>query len=197
MNVNLRRVSLLFFLPFSALPSVAWANAGIPMLVLAWPVQILALIPIVLIESLVIAKSMQEGFRSQLWPVAKANLLSTLVGVPLAWLGMLAIEAAAAGLVFGLLPESVADVPAGRYAMYPLMAAWIGGSTIVEFQVAFLVLAIPFFLISFFIEYRFLRRDYPESRHVLVRSAIKNGNAITYALLCLFVVVSFQLFQTK
>ncbi len=165
------------------------------MLLLAWPAQALALVPIVLVEALVLARSMRVEFRSQLWPVAKANFLSTLVGVPLAWAGMFAVEAAAAGIVFGLLPESVADMPVVRYAMFPFMAAWIGGSTTLEFQAAFLVLAVPFFLISFFIEYRFLRPGYPAAEHALLRSAVKRGNALSYALLCLFVVLSFSLLQ--
>jgi hypothetical protein len=66
-------------------PYVAFANAGVPMLALAWPAQWLALIPIVLLECAVSSQSIQVPFRQLIWPVGKANLVSTLVGIPLAW----------------------------------------------------------------------------------------------------------------
>ena len=167
----------------------AWANAGIPMLALAWPAQWLAFVPVVLIETAVIATALNSRYREQLWPVARANLLSTLVGVPIAWLAMLAVEAGVAAIVFGLLPESVADLPGMQIVLFPLMAAWIGGSSSWEFEVAFLVLSVPFCLASVYIEYRSLKGALDDGAARILRGAIWRGNILTYCLLCLAVVI--------
>lgn len=170
--------------------SFAWANAGIPMLFLAWPAQWLALVPIIGIESMVIARAVHSSTTSQLWPVARANLLSTLVGVPVAWVVMLALEAGAAGILFGLVPSSVADVPWVRYVTFPLMAAWIGGSSKLEFQAAFLVLAVPFCLVSIYVEHWSLRGSVNGEFSGALRRAVVRGNVLTYSLLSAVVVTA-------
>ena len=169
------------------LASSAWANAGIPMLVLAWPAQWLAFLPVVLIETALVAQALRVPYRQQIWPVVKANLLSTLVGVPLAWLAMLALEAGVAGVVFGLLPEGAADAPLMQVILFPFMSAWIGGSNLWEFQIAFLVLAVPFCLVSIFVEHRWLRQSVSEDQAGALRVAVWRGNVLTYVLLCLAV----------
>lgn len=120
------------FLVGLAFLSPALANAGIPMLVLAWP-------------------------------------------------------AGAAGLVFGLLPAAVGEAPEARYLLFPFMAAWIGGSSTLEFQAAFLVLAVPFCMASVFIENRSLRGSTREELWPTLRRAVRWANVLTYALLCLAV----------
>jgi len=187
MDTSARRIFVLVAGLTFVIPAIA--NAGIPMLALAWPAQWLALIPVVVVESAMIANALGNTTRQQLWPVAKANLLSTLVGIPIAWLAMLALEAGAAGLVFGLLPASVGEAPAVRYLLFPFMAAWIVGSSKLEFQVAFLVLALPFCAVSVFIEHRSLRGPIREELRPVLRRAVRRANVLTYALLCLAVTV--------
>lgn len=185
--MNKPRNGLLLLIGIGSTP-LAWANAGIPMLFLVWPAQWLALIPIVVIESVVIARAVGSSTKAQLWPVSKANLLSTLVGVPVAWLAMLAVEAGAAGILFGLLPSSLTDAPWVRYATFPLMAAWIGGSSKLEFQAAFLVLAIPFCLVSIYVEHWSLRASVKGELSALLRRAVIRGNILTYVLLSVVLV---------
>jgi hypothetical protein len=159
------------------------------MLFLAWPAQWIAFLPVVLIETALVAAALRAPYSQQLWPVVKANLLSTLVGVPLAWLAMLALEAGVAAFAFGLLPESATNAPWVQVVLFPLMSAWIGGSNLWEFEVAFLVLAVPFCVVSVLVEHRFLRRLVPHSEVGTLRRALWRGNVLTYVLLCLGVVV--------
>lgn len=171
----------------------AAANAGIPMLVLAWPAQGLAFVPVVAIESLLIAHAIGTTIKAQFKPVVVANLISTIVGVPLAWLGMLALEGGVAGLVFGLLPESVANLPAMQYVLFPFMSAWIGGSSKLEFQAAFVVLSIPFCAISIYTEFRFLRVGVASHSIPNLKRAVTLANVLTYTFLCFFVVLTIAL----
>ena len=75
------------------------------MLALAWPAQWLALIPIILVESEIFRRALQLPFRSLIKPIGKANLVSTLVGIPLAWLAMLLLEFAIGYAGFAMMPK--------------------------------------------------------------------------------------------
>jgi hypothetical protein len=169
------------------LASPAWANAGIPMLALTWPAQWIAFVPIVLIETAVVAAALRTPYLSKLWPVVQANLLSTLVGVPVAWLVMLLVQGGAALVVFGLLPESLRDADWVYFIVFPFISAWIGGSHSWEIELAFMVLAVPFCVASVLVEERFLRRLVPEAETATLRRALWRGNVLTYSLLCLSV----------
>jgi hypothetical protein len=68
------------------------ANAGVPMIFIQWPLMLAALAPIIAVEAWLIRRWTPVSSREALIGVAKANLLSTLIGVPLAWLAMLAVE---------------------------------------------------------------------------------------------------------
>lgn len=64
------------------------ANMGLPMLVVHMPVLLAALLPIVVIEACWIGWRAGRPARRLLQPVLVANLVSTLVGVPLTWVAM-------------------------------------------------------------------------------------------------------------
>ena len=68
------------------------ANIGIPMIVVQWPLMFATLVPVVVLETLVIHRRLRVSWRSALLGVGKANVLSTLIGVPLAWLLMFGLE---------------------------------------------------------------------------------------------------------
>lgn len=165
------------------LPVAAWANAGVPMLALAWPLQWLALAPIIVIEALVLAKFLGASLRLVVWPVAKANLISTLVGVPVAWAAMLLLEFLIAGGIVRALPTAITEAPSFQYVLLPFAAAWVGGSSPWEVYAAFVVLAVPFCLVSVYIERRYLSAGFPGELASQVREAVRVGNVLTYGLL--------------
>src|SRR5690349_785919 len=81
---------LILILTFS---EAAYANVGIPMIAISWPVFWLSFFPIILIERSVLKKKL-KNLDSKLLTrsVIRANFLSTLIGIPLAWVGMLLIQ---------------------------------------------------------------------------------------------------------
>jgi hypothetical protein len=187
--VNTRSAAL--FISLLVLAGTAWANAGIPMLALTWPAQWIAFIPVVGIEAVVLAKALKTAVRPQLWPVAKANLLSTLVGVPLAWCAMLIAEFIVAGAILSRLPASFELPVWAEVLLFPFTAAWIGGSGAWEIEIAFLVLAVPFCIVSIYAEHRALKAFLPDADAMALRSAVRQGNVLTYCCLCLVVALSF------
>jgi len=84
---RLPRVLLLILL---AVP--AKADAGVPMLLVTWPGMLLALIPIVVIEAWIMRPRLELTSGKALKIAAIANLVSTVVGIPLAWLVLVGLE---------------------------------------------------------------------------------------------------------
>ena len=185
-----RLLALLLVAMASASP--AWANAGIPMLALSWPVQWLAFIPVVAGEAAITSRSLQLSYRSAIKPLAVANLWSTLAGVPLAWFAMLLLEAAG-GMALSVMPDHIADSQALRFVSFPLFAAWIGGSSPLELKAAFLVLMVVFCWVSFLVELRVLRRYFPAVDPAVLGRSAKEANIASYALLSAVTLIVFGL----
>jgi hypothetical protein len=162
------------------------------MLALSWPVQWLAFIPVVAGEAAMVARKLHLSFRGALKPVAVANLWSTLVGVPIAWFGMLLVEGFG-GMMLSTMPEHIADSPAFRYVSFPLFAAWIRGSSPLEFKAAFLVLMVVFCWASILVERHVLKRYLSTSEQLQLRRSVKQANIASYVLLSAVSLIAFQL----
>jgi len=57
-----------------------------PMILVEWPAVILALVPVVLIEAAVYHRRLGITYGKALYPAGVANLASTFIGYPLAWI---------------------------------------------------------------------------------------------------------------
>jgi hypothetical protein len=170
--------------------TTASANAGMPMIILIEPVLVLALIPVIIVESVIMAKIIGSvKFPRILSAAAISNLCSTLIGVPITWLLLLGLEIAVpgGGSAFPNLPEAV------RVVLYvTLEAPWMLPFE-EEFKflypIAWLVLLVPFFLVSYWMEYAIIRTlakhfRVKENRGT-IKSAVFRANAVSYALLAL------------
>jgi hypothetical protein len=74
------------------MPHALLADAGAPMIFIEWPLMFCALVPVIVIETEVARRYLALPYPKAVAGAAKANILSTLVGVPLAWGIMLVIE---------------------------------------------------------------------------------------------------------
>jgi hypothetical protein len=161
------------------------ADAGVPMLVIELPLMALALLPVVLIEVVVVRRSVALPFRSALLDLGMANVASTLVGVPLAWAAMFVLEIATM-LPTGGAPPPSADSPIATLASVALQAAWLPPYEAYLYwmiPVAATILLIPCFLVSVPIERWVLIRRWPTVERPVVRSAVLWANVWSYALL--------------
>ena len=64
-------------------PSTAWANPIIPPIVVVWPAAWILLAPVVFVEAAIAVRVIGTRFGSAFWLSCWANLLSTVVGVPI------------------------------------------------------------------------------------------------------------------
>ena len=78
-----RKPIVLFFLLFMCFN--VHANAGVPMIAVIFPKTVLSLIPIILIETAVLAKTLKLNKKKTVSAVVAGNACSTLFGIPITW----------------------------------------------------------------------------------------------------------------
>jgi hypothetical protein len=144
---------------------ILFADAGIPMLAVVWPFMWLAFLPVVVIESIVALKSLGIPFRRAFLVTAAANAVSTLAGIPVTWFVLAAIEMT---ITDGRWQPI--DTPMQAALAVFQQAAWLcpyEGALDWMIPAAALVLCIPFFFVSVWIEYLVVRRLVANGRQVL------------------------------
>jgi len=165
-------------------PSVCRADAGAPMILLVWPGFWILLFPIIAVEAAVARRIFKVPWRKAFHISADANLTSTLIGIPLTWLVMFALEMlVGTGLWFGSRSLGSGEPPAwAGYAMLPLSAAWVSGEEAWAVPAAAAWLSVFFFLASVWIERWILTR-----RHSLPAEEVRRwswqANILSYSVI--------------
>jgi len=162
-----------------------YANAGVPMLVLLWPVFVVSLIPVVFLESYVVQRMLAIRFRKAIGPIAVANLVSTLVGIPMTWGVALAIQIASGsdGFVDLSTTASKASAFVRQFAWLPPYdkdLAWM-------IPAASVLLLLLFFATSCLIEIALVSGVLRKVAGKPARFAVLVANVVSYLLLIVMV----------
>jgi hypothetical protein len=166
-----------------ALPMILFADAGIPMLAVVWPVAWLAFLPVVAIESLIALKGLELGFRRALVVTAAANAVSTFVGIPITWIILVVFQIATGGggwRDINIPTQAVLAVTQGAPWLVPYEhdLGWM-------IPAAAMILCIPFYFSSVLIEYLVIRRLVANAPRQ-VRQFCWRANLWSYMALILF-----------
>jgi hypothetical protein len=168
------------------------ADAGVPMLTIEWPVMIMALVPIIAIEAALFSRWLALSWRRAFIGSAKANLLSTLIGVPLAWLAMFALELLVMYPVSVLIKRGLEfKSPVWELLGFLASIAWLAP---VESKLYWMVpaaaalLLVPTFYLSVVLERRVCVANWPDADAGRVRRAVLRANLVTYGILFLLAV---------
>jgi hypothetical protein len=175
------------------------ADAGLSLTFLVFPFTLLLLFPIIGIEAVVIRRRLQCA---EMWPVLRAttvaNLLSTILGIPLTaavYLLMMLLSGSHNGVVTALLEVVVWPWDASS----AVTRAW----AVPLADLVFLVLLVPYFLISVWSEQKVMERFLPiaaEARVLQIpsillshpdpkadtlplRQAVRDANILSYVLM--------------
>jgi hypothetical protein len=165
-------------------PTIAWANVGLPMIFLTLPSMTLALPVVAAIEALILSKKLGLRFRSALWAAIRVNLFSTLIGVPLTWFLLVALQLISGGG----RPHGIAT-PLQKFLAATWQSPWL-----IPYEqqfwwmvpAALTFLLVPFFFASWQSEYLLLRRMFGAESRQAVKSACFQANLLTYILFLLF-----------
>ncbi|WP_437950001.1 hypothetical protein WME98_03715 [Sorangium sp. So ce296] len=172
-------------------PKPALANAGIPMLVFAWPASWIAFVPVVLVEAAVARRVLRLPTREAIKLSLVANAWSTLAGIPITW-ALLTVLEMTVGPILSMARDDLG--PAATLLMLPISAPWLGpvkeGWRVLA---AGAFLCVPFFFASVWIEARSAGRRVPAAD--ALRWA-QRANAATYGFflvaLALFALISWM-----
>lgn len=166
------------------LPGLAQANAGVPMLFLVMPVFGIALVPIIIVESIYLSKRLLLTRASAAKIVTTSNLVSTIVGIPLTWLLLVVVQmATGGGGAYGV------DTAIGKVLAVTWQAPWL-----IPYEqemdwmlpVAGIVLLIPFFFASWWSEYFVSRKMLLSHSNHEIKVTVRNANLISYNLLAIW-----------
>jgi hypothetical protein len=174
--------------PLAVLPLLA--DAGLPMIILTLPAMVILLIPTVIVEGLLCRKWLGLTTWEAMKSNVVANLVSTIIGVPIAWAIMLGVELGTMGLVDRSSTLQNLHSPLANAIFLFLSSAWIGppeGKNDWLIPAAILALLVPFFFASYGTEYLVMRfmvgvpvGGAPNVGYPRVRIAVRNANLITY-----------------
>jgi hypothetical protein len=166
------------------------ADAGIPMIVLAFPAMLMLLVPISIVEGFLYKKWLALTTWEAMKSSAASNLASTIIGVPIAWAVMFAVEFAGTGLMERNHGIENWHSPLASVLFVFFDSAWIGPpdrASLWIIPAACLVLLIPFFFASYWIEHFVVKwmvglpeGGPPHVAYPRVRIAVRNANLITY-----------------
>jgi hypothetical protein len=162
-------------------PTYLLADVGLPMIFVTFPLMLVALVPVILVEVWVAKPKLQGTFGKPAWAIGVANVVSTIVGVPIAWAVMFGMELLAGRL--NLLGNGK-----GLTATEVILgSAWTGppgnGHDWI-IPAAAMILLIPTFALSWYLEALIVEKMV-EPQWPVVRNAMLKANLASYAVLFL------------
>ena len=154
------------------------------MLFLTLPAMIIALVPVIAVESIVVGRLLGTTAISKAKSVAIANVASTLIGLPLTWVALVAVQlVSGGGSAYGLV------TPTQKLLAVTWQAPWLipyEGDLYWMVPAASLFLLVPFFFASYFVEALIVVGLNNKLPRVQVRSAVFRANIVSYLLLAIF-----------
>jgi hypothetical protein len=166
---------------------ISLIDIGLPMIFVAIPAMILALLPIIGIEAIVLRHSISITFREATRIAALMNLASTLLGIPITWFLLVAVQLlTGGGRAYGL------KTPLTRFLAVTWQAPWLTpyeSDLYWMIPAAGLFLLIPFFFASWYVEYLVADRLLKHVDPAATWQGVRNANLISYGLLALYLVI--------
>jgi hypothetical protein len=155
-----------------------FANMGIPIVCVTIPIMLIALFPIAWVESLVYRASLDLPRKESFWGTFIANFWSTVIGIPIVWIPLVVGQMSiGGGRAWGM------DTSQQRLEAVTLQAPWLipyQEHTAWMIPAASLVLLLPFYLGSVFVEYLILTKRWQSSGQQLSFAIVMLANAISY-----------------
>lgn len=159
----------------------ALADAGVPMIFLAFPLTLMVLIPVIVVESVVGRRVLRLPWSRIFKVFGAVNLVSMLVGIPLTWFVLAMVQAGTGG--GGAMDETS---PIRRILAVTWQAPWLlpdERNLYWKIPAAILFLLIPFFLVSWFVEYVLAKVWLKGTEKTLVNRAVLRANLASYGML--------------
>lgn len=141
-------------------PLAASADAGIPILPIAYPIVLFFLLPVIAIEAVYLQMRLRAGWWRTLKATSIVNAVTLVLGYPLAWVASYLIELILVLVVVLMKKAGLGRVFGARiYWLSVLSPAWLGSvDSLWPILAAFVALLVPAFLLSGYVEGHMLQR---------------------------------------
>lgn len=157
------------------------------MIFVTLPTLVIALVPIILVEALLAIPQLRQPFPRLLKAFTVANLFSTFVGLPVVWFLLVLVQlVTGGGRAYGLAS------PVSRILAVTWQAPWLipyEGDLDWMVPAATLVLLIPFYFASWWVEYLVVKRIFHGVNKTVISRSVRNVNFVSYSGLALYVVI--------
>lgn len=181
------------------MPTQAGANIGLPMLAVAWPIAWNGFFPVFFLEAWIWRKHLRKSMNDMLGLSFKANLLTTLLGMPITWFllclyefGVIRLLQHYEGSVHAY--QALKHFPYGHIAGIFVSFPWMGpmgllrpwrlvGFSLLSIFIAVSLLFLFFFIMSWWVEYLFARSKYEDIPKRELRRAAFRANVWSYVML--------------
>ena len=167
---------------------ITHATGGLWMLPVLGFFMLLAMLPTILIETLVLRRLISVSWKQTMSGVAVGNVVSAIVGVPVSWAVMLAV-----GIVVFLVAGSPvyinSDSPVEGVAIVVASAAALGPSLVQLYwpiPMALAVQLIPCYFISVWIAYLVIGRMWKTIDRGDLWTGIRLAKGVTYGIMIAF-----------
>lgn len=174
------------------LPSTARADAILPSLVLIWPITILLLFPIVIVEALYCKPRLGMGLWDSIRVIGTANVLSSIAGLPIANLLSVGVQRMLESVYFRDLTRlqqraaqfGATDVKQHDYMRLVLLGLYPRWILLLSAAIMMLLC----FLVSWWVEARWIQRRISKDRqissveHIDLWRTVRNANLLSYAI---------------
>jgi hypothetical protein len=168
-----------------------FADAGVPMLFVEYPMMLFALIPVILAEFFVARKILSITPGNAFKGVAVANIVSTLFGFPLLWILLFLLElCVGGGGARGL------GTPWTRVYAVTIQAPWLipyESDLYWMVPAAGLFLLLPAFFASVYLECRICRKFWKDQRTTDVRRFSWIAHFVSYPVLLAIALAYYRL----
>ena len=162
-------------------------DVGLPMIFVAIPVMVVALLPVVFLEAIVLRYSLVITYKQATKASFLTNLASTLLGIPMSWLLLVLIQTITGGdRAYGL------KTPLTKFLAVTWQAPWLipyESDLYWMIPAAGLFLLIPFFFVSWCVEYLVARRILKGVNPISTRRGVRNANIASYGVLALYLMM--------
>jgi hypothetical protein len=165
------------------------ADIGVPMIVVQMPLMVVTLIPVIVLEAFIVRRPLALSYGASFRGVTIANLISTLIGIPLAWVLMVAIEMVVM-IPIGLAADHwhwpTVHSPVLDVLGFLMTIPWLGGYDSGSYWVvplAVALLLVPSFYASVWVERRICLRAWKGAEADVVRRSVFRANLASYLML--------------
>lgn len=183
---------LVYLLLIISFPNCVLANVGVPIIFYSYPYMILGLLVVILIEYMYLSDKLDLDKKQLFKTTLKANVISTIIGYPIAWfLYLIGIEFPLMGLIYLIENFAIKNninflltIANSETVQGIAYAAYLGPqASHLSTNIAILMLLIPAFFVSYYLEYITMKSDIKLDKVENLQYLVKRANIYSYIFL--------------